>query len=109
MLYSQVRSVDLIKLIVMILIRLATQTLKTCEIRSIAVEVDSRANLQATQHEDAGQHNLLHRRKLKSLNHNERHTQDYDVKPHMSAGYSSIIGLQVETLVCEGVLGIPDS
>ena len=71
--------------------------------------VDSGANLQATQHEDAEQDNLLHHRKVKSLNHKERHAQNYDVKPHVGAGYSSIISLQVEAFVCEGVVGIPDS
>ena len=96
-------------LIVMIRIKLATQTLKSCCISNIAVVVDSRANLQATQHENAAQNNLLQRRKLKLLNHEERHAKNYDVKPHVSAGHTSIIGLQVEALVCEGVVGIENS
>ena len=71
--------------------------------------VDSGANSQATQHENAEQDNLLHHRKLKSLNHKKRHAQNYDVKSHVSAGYSPIIGLQIEAFVCESVVGIPDS
>lgn len=70
--------------------------------------VRSRANSQATQHEDAGQHNPLNCRKLKLLNHMEGHAQNYNVEPHVSAGDSFIIGLQVEAFVCEGGVGIPD-